>query len=848
MVTFILDLGPREHVGQIELPELDVLNIEDRYSSTSSNPSVLPADSAPQLHLTPTEQTVSPGSPVSLKCSAVGIPIPVITWTHDHQPILTSHRTRVGSFRTEIEEVVSQVNLSSVTVRDGGSYTCTAHNTAGSVAHSTRLNVYGPPFVRAMPNVTAVAGLDVQLSCPAGGFPVPSITWRKDGKLIANSPKQLVMTNGTLVIRSASHENVGRYICVASSRQGQSASSHTFLHVLKPPVIEPFSFRPNLQEGERTQVVCMVSSGDLPITINWLKDGAHLQHDPEIDSKQIHEYSTIIGYFHKVWIFFIYELWNYNFLKLSKTLMRKQTSAAVSRSLGEHHSGSYTCEAANAAATTNLHCWRVRVNVKPRWVREPHSATAVVGSTLVLDCSARGYPHPVITWMKASADSAEDFQTMVLDGVRSSQAPNGSLVLIDISTSSAGWFMCRADNSVGKAISKVVQLSVHGKLRVLTGLNGRQTLFIDLLLSCSRVLVRESGGPRSVLTVLEIQAVTPGDAGPYTCRATNPHGEHSQQFTIAVIEPPTAPSDVVVSDVGSRSARISWSLPQPAAVTIQYRAEEESWASNGRNVTVGQWTSWHVMTGLFPYYTYAVRLMAHNDLGVSEPSQVHVFTTLEEAPTGAPRNVRVAAGSPYSLQVTWSSPDPLLTHGPLRGYTIVVRRQNIEGHLTYITRPVTTVSGDKEALEQYEVRDLMPGSLYEVAVRAFTRAGPGPLSSPRIVEATSYDAPLCPPAALSCRASGRGGVRVWWSPPPTHCTYAPVSGYAIVATPTHHPHSSTSNMWEVTTTNLEKNLDGLPPATNISIHVKAFNEIGYSSSSHPIFCVTEDDGKHFCFC
>ncbi|KAK8743456.1 hypothetical protein OTU49_001087, partial [Cherax quadricarinatus] len=141
-----------------------------------------------------------------------------------------------------------------------------------------------------------------------------------------------------------------------------------------------------------------------------------------------------------------------------------------------------------------------------------------------------------------------------------------------------------------------------------------------------------------------------------------------------------------------RSARISWSLPQPAAVTIQYRAEEESWASNGRNVTVGQWTSWHVMTGLFPYYTYAVRLMAHNDLGVSEPSQVHVFTTLEEAPTGAPRNVRVAAGSPYSLQVTWSSPDPLLTHGPLRGYTIVVRRQNIEGHLTYITRPVTTVS------------------------------------------------------------------------------------------------------------------------------------------------------------
>ena len=48
-------------------------------------------------------------------------------------------------------------------------------------------------------------------------------------------------------------------------------------------------------------------------------------------------------------------------------------------------------------------------------------------------------------------------------------------------------------------------------------------------------------------------------------------------------------------------------------------------------------------------------------------------------------------------------------------------------------------SGDVEAVEQYEVRGLVPASLYEVAVRAFTRAGPGPLSSPRIVDSTSHD-------------------------------------------------------------------------------------------------------------
>ncbi|KAK8723179.1 hypothetical protein OTU49_011884, partial [Cherax quadricarinatus] len=119
---------------------------------------------------------------------------------------------------------------SDVTVRDGGSYTCTAHNTLGSVAHSARLNVYGPPFVREMPNVTAVAGEDVWLWCPAGGFPTPTVTWRREGHVFPNSLKHEVLLNGTLVVRSATHEDAGRYSCLVSGRQGQTAASHTFLH------------------------------------------------------------------------------------------------------------------------------------------------------------------------------------------------------------------------------------------------------------------------------------------------------------------------------------------------------------------------------------------------------------------------------------------------------------------------------------------------------------------------------------------------------------------------------------------------------------------------------------------
>lgn len=40
-------------------------------------------------------------------------------------------------------DVVTYLNLTSVRPEDGGRYTCRAHNTRGSVDHSTRLNVYG---------------------------------------------------------------------------------------------------------------------------------------------------------------------------------------------------------------------------------------------------------------------------------------------------------------------------------------------------------------------------------------------------------------------------------------------------------------------------------------------------------------------------------------------------------------------------------------------------------------------------------------------------------------------------------------------------------------------------------
>ena len=52
-------------------------------------------------------------------------------------------RHMMGQYVTLHGEVISHVNLSRTEVGDGGLYTCTASNRAGSAAHSARLNIYG---------------------------------------------------------------------------------------------------------------------------------------------------------------------------------------------------------------------------------------------------------------------------------------------------------------------------------------------------------------------------------------------------------------------------------------------------------------------------------------------------------------------------------------------------------------------------------------------------------------------------------------------------------------------------------------------------------------------------------
>jgi hypothetical protein len=130
-------------------------------------------------------------------------------------------------------------------VEDGGEYSCVAENRAGKVFHSARLNVYGMPYIRLIPKVTAVAGETLHLKCPVAGYPIEEIHWERGTKLpsslyfdkithcsllkiggreLPDDIRQKVQSDGSLVISPVQKAaDSGVYTCWARNKQGHSA-------------------------------------------------------------------------------------------------------------------------------------------------------------------------------------------------------------------------------------------------------------------------------------------------------------------------------------------------------------------------------------------------------------------------------------------------------------------------------------------------------------------------------------------------------------------------------------------------------------------------------------------------
>lgn len=90
----------------------------------------------------------------------------------------------------------------------------------------------GPPSIRAMRNITAVAGRNTFINCRVIGYPYYSIKWYKDGMLLPDNHRQVVYENGTLKLSDVQKGmDEGAYLCSVLIQPQLSISQTVYVTV-----------------------------------------------------------------------------------------------------------------------------------------------------------------------------------------------------------------------------------------------------------------------------------------------------------------------------------------------------------------------------------------------------------------------------------------------------------------------------------------------------------------------------------------------------------------------------------------------------------------------------------------
>ncbi|XP_061930160.1 cell adhesion molecule Dscam2 isoform X12 [Apis cerana] len=787
----------------------------------------------PQIRQAFAEETLQPGPSMFLKCVASGNPTPEITWELDGKRLSNTERLQVGQYVTVNGDVVSHLNISSTHTNDGGLYKCIAASKVGSAEHSARLNVYGLPFIRHMDKKAIVAGETLRVTCPVAGYPIESIVWERDTRVLPINRKQKVFPNGTLIIENVERmSDQATYTCVARNAQGYSARGTLEVQVMVIPKLLPFTFGEKpLNSGQVVTVPCAVVEGDQPLKLRWTLNGHAISPHSGISIVDLGGRGAILSI----------------------------------GSVQATHAGTYTCIAENLAGRHELSADLI-VNVPPRWILEPTDKAFAQGSDARVECKADGFPKPQVTWKKAAGDTPGDYTDLKLSNPDIS-VEDGTLSINNIQKTNEGYYLCEAVNGIGAGLSAVIFISVQApphfeiKLKNQTARRGEPAVLqceaqgekpIGILWnmnnkrldpkSDSRYTIREEILANGVLSDLSIKRTERSDSALFTCVATNAFGSDDTSINMIVQEVPEVPYGLKVLDKSGRSVQLSWAAPYDGnspikRYVIEYKISKGSWETDIDRVLVpGSQQNVAGVFNLRPATTYHLRIVAENEIGASDPSDTVTIITAEEAPSGPPTSIRVDDLDQHTLKVTWKPPPREDWNGEILGYYVGYRLSSSEKPYMFETVDFSKEDGKEHHLQ---IMNLKTYTQYSVVVQAFNKVGSGPMSEERR-QHTAEGVPEQPPHDTTCTTLTSQTIRISWMSPPLSAANGVITGYKVIYGPSDTWYDENTKDTKITSSS-ETILHGLKKYTNYSMQVLAFTSGGDGVKSAPIHCQTEQD-------
>ncbi|XP_076363652.1 cell adhesion molecule Dscam1-like isoform X2 [Tachypleus tridentatus] len=504
---------------------------------------------------------------------------------------------------------------------------------------------------------------------------------------------------------------------------------------IDPPQLQPFEFPNDLEMGSKVVAVCILREGDPPVTIVWKKDGQQLSHGGRLTIEQV----------------------NIDISNLKISIISPEDV------------GNYTCTATNSAGSDSFTAALV-VRGPPFWLHEPINSQAVLGaSQTTIHCSAGGYPRPKLLWFKKGPSGSltpisRSYKMKVLD--------NGTLLINDVKETDSGTYLCQVENGVGESLEKAVRLSVHAPPLIQ---RERETLTFKRgetgLLSCATkgelpLIVKwlKNHGNlepwsnshetytedtfEGIKSILVLRNIQPHDSALYACKVRNNFGTDELSFNVIINEPPESPYQVALSDIRGRTARVTWQISTTLTAITQFIVR--FWPTTGKKTTrrlQEETLSFDKRTlllrDLHPGTEYTVEIQSENSIGFSEPSDPVRFTTMEEEPSSAPVDIKVAAVDSQTLMVSWKSPPREHWNGVLKGYYVSYKVKDSSNRFSY-----ETVTTDDVIDNEIAIQGLNFGTEYVVTVKAFNSAGTGPSSEEVMCATLRGDPPSAPDLRL----------------------------------------------------------------------------------------------------
>ncbi|KAM9810462.1 hemicentin-1 [Neosynchiropus ocellatus] len=537
----------------------DVRLIDSKlYTCTAENPAGnvslnynLHIQAKPRIQPAPPLLKALLGQTVTLPCVVQGEPSPEVSWFHNGLP--------VGVKNT------SPLRIPKVSHADQGIYRCVATNSAGQETLEITLEILEAPSF-AEPGETImerIANTKVVIPCPAQGSPHPKVRWFKNGLEIYPEQSGFSVTReGALVISRASAGHSGDFKCVATNQAG-SVDRKTRLKVNVPPEIQDDGQPVNLTVTLKQPLTLGCDAFGIPSpSITWSKDGHH------VDTPGV-------------------------YLQNGNRLLR------IYRVQPEH-AGQFTCLAQNTAGEARRD-YNIVVQAPPviSGASRMQEMSVVLGQEVEFQCRVSGSPAPRVEWSR-------DGEVLSRDGDPHVEfLEDGQVLRVkSVRLRDQGVYQCLASNNAGTQMRQF-KLTVQAP-PIIKGPS--ETTEVTVVLGFPTVLTCDvEGSPAPTITWLKDnqpivsspqltytrggQALRLGSAqgdstGLYTCRASNPAGTATKQYSLGVLVPPQIEGDATSLMFGTQEekVRINGSLTL-SCLAKGFPEPKVSWFKDGQLMT-----------------------------------------------------------------------------------------------------------------------------------------------------------------------------------------------------------------------------------------------------------------------